>query len=89
MINKIIDEKYFELIYPVKDENNELIIYYRKLIFQGKKFTLFTKKDDIQNYNNLYYYCCNHRTTKTSKLDNDKGHKIRIYICNAKIKYEK
>ena len=64
-------------------------MYYRKLKFQEKKYTLFTKKEDIENYNNLYYYCVNHRTTKTSKEEDNNGFKKRICICNSKIKYDK
>ena len=48
-----------------------------------------TKNSDVLKYNDLYYYCNNHRTTKLSeKLDN-KGNKLRISICNSKIKYER
>ena len=89
IINQTIEDKYLELYDPVINEVNNQIMYYRKLKFQEKKFTLFTKKEDIENYNNLYYYCVNHRTTKTSKEEDNNGFKKRICICNSKIKYDK
>jgi hypothetical protein len=59
------------------------------LIFQDKKFYLITKNDDAKQYNNLYYYCNNHRTTKLSDQVDKNGNKTRINICDSKIKYEK
>ena len=44
---------------------------------------------DIQKYENLYYYCIHHRTTKNSTKEDEKGKKKRISICNAKIKFNK
>ena len=54
IINQFIEDKYLELYDPAINEVNNQIMYYRKLKFQEKKFTLFTKKEDIENYNNLY-----------------------------------
>ena len=82
----IIKEIYLTKINKVEDEN---FTYFKNLIFQEKKFYLITKKDDISKYNNLYYYCSNHRTTKTSEKLDLEGHKERINICDSKIKYEK
>ena len=59
------------------------------MIFQDKKFYLITKNDDVKQYNNLYYYCNNHRTTKLSDQVDKNGNKTRINICDSKIKYEK
>jgi len=87
--NQIIEENYLELYDPVINEKNNHIMYYKKLKFQEKKFTLFTKKRDIENCNNLYYYCVNHRTTKTSKEEDNKGFKKNVRICNSKIRYDK
>ena len=88
-VNKEIEKEYLEFIDPVYDEKNKEILYYRKIKFQDKKFTLFTKKSEILKYNNLYYYCINHRTSKTSTDLDKKGVKKRICICNSKIEYEK
>ena len=62
---------------------------YQYIIYGGKKFYLMTKKNDISKYNNLYYYCLNHRTTKNSEIYTSKNIKKKISICNAKILYEK
>ena len=59
------------------------------MVFQDKKFYLITKNDDAKQYNNLYYYCNNHRTTKLSDQVDKNGNKTRINICDSKIKYEK
>ena len=84
--SNIIVEKFLTKLNKFDEEN---FSYFKNLIFQDKKFYLITKKDEILKYNNSYYYCNNHRTTKTSeKLDKD-GHKERINIYNSKIKYEK
>ena len=82
----IIDEKYLTKINEVVEVD---FSYFKNLLFQDKKYYLITKKDDISKYNNLYYYCNNHRTTKTSEKLDAKGHKERINICDSKIKYEK
>lgn len=71
----------------VKDDPN--FKYYRKLDILGKNYNLSTKIKDIETRRNLYYYCVNHRTTKTSESITEKGIKKRINICNAKIKYDK
>ena len=44
------------------DDNNKIQIY-RKLVFNGKKYILNTKKEDIEKDRNLYYYFVNHLTT--------------------------
>ena len=80
LINKEIETNYLELIDPVYEEINNEILYYRKIKFQGKKFTLFTKKSETFIYNNLYYYCTNHRTTKSSSELDNKGFKKRVCI---------
>ena len=54
-INEIIEDKYLELYDEVTNDTNSLVLYYRKLKFQNKKFTLFTKKYEIEKYNNIYY----------------------------------
>ena len=89
ILNKIIEDKYLEFYEPEYDESKGKVLYYRKLKFQGKRFTLFSKTKDLLKYNNLYYYCINHRKTKTSTNQDKKGFKIRISICHAKIKFEK
>ena len=43
------------------DDNNKIQIY-RKLVFNGKKYILNTKKEDIEKDRNLYYYFVNHLT---------------------------
>ena len=48
-----------------------------------------TKTEYVEIRRNLYYYCVNHRTTKTSEIITEKGNKKRINICNARIKYDK
>ena len=52
-------------------------------------YILSTKIKDVEIMRNLYYYCVNHRTTKTSEILIDNGNKKRINICNARIKYDK
>ena len=37
----------------------------------------------------MYYYCVNHRTTKTSEKIDNKGNKKRINICDSRIHYSK
>ena len=37
----------------------------------------------------MYYYCVNHRTTKTSEKIDIKGNKKRINICDCRIHYAK
>ena len=49
---------------------------------------MYTKKSDIIKYKRVYYYCKNHRTSKYSDKIDTKGNKIRVNICDAKIKYE-
>ena len=39
--------------------------YYRKLEISGKSYIMSTKIKDVEIRRNLYYYCVNHRTTKT------------------------
>ena len=82
----MIEDKYIDLFDP-KLKINEDILYYRKLKFQGKKFTLFIKKRDINKYNNLYYI--NIRQIKIHTIDDNRSFKTRIYICNSKIKFDK
>ena len=62
--------------------------YFRNIEFQGKKFLIFSKNDEINKYNRVFYYCKYHRTTKGSDKIDKKGNKLRINICNARIKYE-
>ena len=69
-------------------KDNTELKYFKNIEFQGKKFLIFTKKADILKYYRIYYYCKNHRTSKTSEKLDDKGNKVRINLCNAKIKYE-
>jgi len=37
----------------------------------------------------LYYFCVNHKTTKTSEKIDNKGNKKRINICDSRIYYIK
>ena len=69
-------------------KDNTELKYFKNIEFQGKKFLIFTKKADILKYYRIYYYCKNHRMSKTSEKLDDKGNKVRINLCNAKIKYE-
>ena len=64
-------------------ETNPSIIIFRKLEFNNKQFNLVTKKN-IKGNRDLYYYCLNHRTTKTSDKIDAKGNKQRI---NVIVKY--
>ena len=48
-----------------------------------------TKKSGIYKYNNLYYYCLNHKTTKNSESYTSNNVTKKISICKAKIIYEK
>ena len=63
-------------------------IYFRNIEFQEKKFLVFSKKEDINKYKRVYYYCKNHRTTKGNDQIDKNGKKKRSNICNAKIKYD-
>ena len=62
----------------IKEKKN-IIIYYKSLIYGGKKFYLMTKKDTIISKlnNDITYYCTNNRTKKFST--NGK----RLSICIA------
>ena len=49
-----------------------------------------TKNSDVLKYNDLYYYCNNHRSTKLSEKLDTNGNKLRISILwNSKIKCQK
>ena len=86
---KIIPEKYLIKTDEFYINSNTQKIYYRKLEFSGKKFYLSTKKDELEMNRDLYYYCINHRTTKTSDKIDAKGNKKRINICDSRIHYNK
>ena len=86
---KIIPEKYLIKTDEFYINNNPKKIYYRKLEFSWKKFYLSTKKDELEMNRDLYYYCINHRTTKTSDKIDAKGNKKRINICDSRIHYNK
>ena len=62
--------------------------YFRNIEFQGKKFLIFSKNEEINKYKRVFYYCKYHRTTKGSDKIDKKGNKLRVNICNARIKYE-
>ena len=49
--------------------------YFRNIEFQGKKFLIFSKNDEINKYNRVFYYCKYHRTTKGSDKIDKKGNK--------------
>ena len=68
--------------------NNKNTIVY-SLQWLGKKYFRMTKKKDLENVNNIYYYCINHRTLKNSAQINSKGEKKRVSFCNARIIYVK
>ena len=87
--DKIIPEKYLIKSEKFTIENNPKKIYYRKLEFSGKKFYLSTKKEELEKNRDMYYYCVNHRTTKTSEKIDNKGNKKRINICDSRIHYSK
>ena len=48
-----------------------------------------TNKKDIELYDNIYYYCNNHRTLKNSNEINSKNNPKRVGFCNARIIYNK
>ena len=87
--DKIIPEKYLIKSEEFTIENNPKKIYYRKLEFSGKKFYLSTKKEELEKNRDMYYYCVNHGTTKTSEKIDNKGNKKRINICDSRIHYNK
>ena len=70
-------------------EKDPSYIFYRKIEFNGKQFNLVTKNKDIEGNRDLYYYCMNHRTTKTSNKIDTKGNKQRINLCNGKIRFNR
>ena len=57
---------------------------YQYINYGGKKFYLMTKKSDISKYNNLYYYCLNHRTTKNSEIYTSKNNKKKFQYVMLK-----
>ena len=59
LIDKNIDEEDSTIYY---------INYYRKIKFQDKIITVFTKTQEIKNYEHLYYFWVNYRTTKTNNI---------------------
>ena len=59
-------------------KNNPNSNYYRKLEILGKSYILSTKIKDVELRRNLYYYCVNHRITKTSEILTENGNKKRI-----------
>jgi len=66
-----------------------LIKYHWKLEFNGKKFYLFGKKDELKMYKDFFYYCINHRNTKAIGKSDSKGIKNNIKINNSWIHYDK
>ena len=80
--NSYINKDYLIMYNKLYDNNNE-ILGYINLTYNGKNFYLMTKKKDINKVKFWYYYCRNHDTSKSS-LDGK-----RHSICNAKIKYDK
>ena len=80
--NSYINKDYLIMYNKLYNNNNE-ILGYINLTYNGKNFYLMTKKKDINKVKFWYYYCRNHDTSKSS-LDGK-----RHSICNAKIKYDK
>ena len=57
-------------------------------MISSKQFLIFSKNNEINKYNRVFYFCKYHRTTKGSDKIDRKGNKLRINIYNARIKYE-
>ena len=57
--------------------------------FEQNAEKLITKKEDVIKYDHLYYYCNNHRTIKKSEKLDKNGNKMKINLCDSKIKYDK
>ena len=54
--------------------------YYQNKIYWGKNFYLMSNKNNIEKYNQLYYYCSNHRTSKFSGIfDNNNKKNINMW----------
>ena len=70
--NKGGDDLYISKInkdFIIFNEKNEFKgkIWFKNLIYGGKKFYIMTKTNSILNNSDISYYCCNHRTLKNSK----------------------
>ena len=83
----VINELFLEKENLINFPNEDNLEVYRNLIYGGKKFYLMTSVKDINKYQNLYYYCSLHRTSRFSEEYGDKTKK-RISICEAKIMFE-
>ena len=83
---KVVDKKSIILNSNKNDEN---AAYEYSITFLGKKYYRMTNKKDIELYDNIYYYCTNHRTLKNSNERNSKGNPKRVGFCNARIIYNK
>ena len=79
-MENIIYKKYLIELNELEEEG---YIYYKHLLFQDKKYYLMTKNSDVLKYNDLYYYCNNHRTTKLSEKLDSNSNKLRNSICNS------
>ena len=72
---KILDKSLVKHLNEIDLKNNPNFKYYRKLEILGKNYIMSTKTEDVEIRRNLYYYCVNHRTTKTSEIITEKGNK--------------
>ena len=87
---KKIDDKFIEKINLIGDKTKKTNeYYYQSLKYAGKKFIINYSKKAAAKYNNIYYYCQLHRTTKFSNIFKQNNTKRKINLCNAKILYKK
>ena len=68
----IIDKSLVNNLNEINITDDPNFKYYRKLEILEKNYNLSTKIKDIETRRNLYYYCVNHRTTKTSEIITEK-----------------
>ena len=66
---RVVDKKSLILNSNKNDDNTA---YEYSITFLGKKYYRMTNKKDIELYDNIYYYCNNHRTLKNSNETNSK-----------------
>ena len=57
--------------------------------YADKKFIINYLRKTAEKYNNIYYYCPLHRTTKFSNTFRKNNTKKKVNLCNAKILYKK
>ena len=85
----IIEKSLVNHLNEIIIKNNPNSKHYRKHEILGKSYIFSTKIKYLEIRRNLYYYCVNHRTTKTIETPTENWNKKRINICNGRIKYDK